>query len=159
MGELAGALLECQNNPPHRILMVDDDFDIRRLSADVLTRSGYAVDSAEDGAVAWETLQRNNYDLLITDHNMPKVSGIELVKKVHAARMALPVILMSGSILTDELNRHPALQIEAALLKPYTVAQLLGTVKNVLLATAGERVPPALPSIRPGQASVVRLRL
>src|SRR6266850_2286293 len=87
--------------PPHRILVVDDDFDIRQLSAKVLRNRGYQVDAAEDGAAGWEALQTSNYDLLITDHNMPKVSGVELVKKMRAARMTLPVVLASGTLSAE----------------------------------------------------------
>jgi DNA-binding response OmpR family regulator len=76
-----------------RILVADDDADIRQLSAEVLVRPGYEVDGAEDGAAAWKALHANNYGLLTTDHEMPKSSGLELVGKLRAARMTLQVIL------------------------------------------------------------------
>jgi CheY-like chemotaxis protein len=102
-----------QTNPPRRILVVDDDIAIRQLSTDLLTRSGFHVDVAEDGAVAWNTLQTNHYDLVVTDHRMPKVSGVQLVKKLRAARMALPVILVSGTLPTEELDGPSCLQLAA----------------------------------------------
>jgi two-component system, OmpR family, response regulator len=122
-------------NSPACLLVVDDDPDIRQLTAEALSSVGHQVDTAEDGAAGWAALQTNSYDLLITDHNMPKVSGVELLKKLRAAHMALPAILISGALPTEELNRHPRLQIEATLLKPYTVEKLLGTVAEVLRAT------------------------
>jgi two-component system, OmpR family, response regulator len=125
------------NHHRQRILVAEDDDDIRRLNAEVLARSGYKVDAAADGAIAWYTLQLNSYDLLLTDHKMPKLTGVELLKKMRAARMALPVILVSGTIPTKELSRHPWLQIDATLLKPYTSDQLLATVRRVLYATDG----------------------
>ena len=67
--------------------------DIRQLNAEVLIDAGYQVDVAEDGASAGGALQRHNYDLLITDQFLPKVSGVELLKKIHVARMTLPVIM------------------------------------------------------------------
>jgi|KBSSwiStaDraftv2_1062776.scaffolds.fasta_scaffold218176_2 DNA-binding response OmpR family regulator len=133
-----------------RILVVDDDIAIRQLSTDLLTRSGYHVDAAEDGAVAWNTLQTNHYDLVVTDHNMPKVSGIQLVKKLRAARMALPVILVSGALPTEELDRHPRLRLAATLLKPFTAEELLLAVTEVLRATA--RAPQLIASVH-GQQS------
>ena len=72
--------------------MVEDDVFIRRLNAELLLRSGYEVDTAADGVAAWQSLNTDSYDLLITDNNMPKVSGVELLKQLHGARMALPVI-------------------------------------------------------------------
>ena len=126
---------QSQLNP--RILVVDDDDDIRRLNTEVLARSGYKVDAAADGAVAWRTLRLNSYDLLLTDHDMPKVTGVELLIKLRAARMALPVILVSGTITAEKLKPYPWLQIDATLLKPYTPDELLATVRKVLYATDG----------------------
>ena len=158
IGEPASAQVRCGINPAQRILVVDDDISVRHLTTEVLVYSGYRVDTAEDGAVAWDTLQINSYDLLVTDHNMPKVSGVELLKKVRLARMALPTILVSGAMPREELNRHAWLQIQATLLKPYTVPELLGTVKEVLRATEGAREPIAPPN-RQSQPPVVGLRL
>jgi DNA-binding response OmpR family regulator len=124
-------------SPRHRVLVVDDDDDTRSLNTEVLVCSGYKVDTAADGAIAWETLQLNTYDLLLTDHDMPNLTGFELLKKLRAARMSLPVILISGTIPTDELSRHPWLQIEATLRKPYAPDELLATVEKVLYATDG----------------------
>src|SRR2546422_9753088 len=68
-----------QTNPSSH--MVDDDGDFRQLSAGALVSFGYRVDVAEDGEAAWKALHANSYDLLITDNKMPKISGVELVKK------------------------------------------------------------------------------
>ncbi|HEV2453732.1 MAG TPA: response regulator, partial [Verrucomicrobiae bacterium] len=99
--------------------------------------SGYKVDAAADGAIAWDTLQLSHYHLLVTDYNMPKMSGVELLLKLHAAGMAVPVVMASGTIPMEKLKRHPWLQIDATLPKPYTPDELLVTVKRVLDATNG----------------------
>ena len=127
----------CRTGARPRILVVDDDEGIRRLNASILEESGYEVATAEDGAVAWAVLGVECYDLLITDHNMPKLSGIELLNQLHAARKLLPAILVSGAIPYSELRHHPWLRISAVLLKPYTIADLLGTVALVLRARRG----------------------
>ena len=157
--EPASAPARWGTRPIHRILVVDDDTYIRQLSTEVLINSGYQVNVAEDGAVAWQALNTDNYDLLLTDHDMPKVTGLELVRKLRAAHMDLPVILASGAMPTEELNRHPWLRIEATLLKPYTIAMLLGTVQEALRATegAGEQIAP-LP-IWPSQPAADSLSL
>jgi DNA-binding response OmpR family regulator len=118
-------------NPPQRILVVDDDEDIRLLNVEILTNSGYTVDTAADGAIAWDALQLNDYDLLLTDYNMPKVNGLNLIKKLRAACVAMPVILASGTIPTKEV-RHPWVYIDATLPKPHTSDELLATVRKVL---------------------------
>ena len=78
--------------PAHRILVVDDDVSVRQLTTELLIRAGFVVDAATDGATGWEALQAKQYDLVITDNFMPKLTGIEMVKKIHAGNMNLPVI-------------------------------------------------------------------
>src|SRR5664279_1372968 len=142
-GEPASVNDLCLATPSKHILVVDDDPDIRRSIAEVLVRSDFQVDTAKDGEAGWAALQTRNYDLLITDHQMPKVSGLELLMRLRAARMRLPVILASGA-MPQELNRLPWLQLSATLLKPFAPSELLGTVRNVLHATnhAAEQIEP-----------------
>jgi DNA-binding response OmpR family regulator len=118
--------------------MVEDDMNILQLSYEVLVHSGYQVDTAKDGAAGWEALLAKKFDLLITDNSMPKLSGWELVKKIRSAGMTLPVILASGTLPAEELERHAWLQLSAILPKPFSPDQLLKTVKEVLgAATSG----------------------
>ena len=77
-------------------------------------------------------LQRANYDLLITDHKMPRMTGVELIQRVRSRQMTLAVILMSGTMPTEELERHPELKLNATLTKPFTLGELLAAVKTVL---------------------------
>jgi len=131
-----GAPTQGPTNPSNRILFVDDSIAVREASAKVLICSGYHVDVAEDGEAGWEALHATSYDLLITDHKMPKLSGVELVKKLRSAHMKLPVVLASATLPTEELNQNPWLQFAATLLKPFTVEELLQTVKAALSAAA-----------------------
>jgi DNA-binding response OmpR family regulator len=151
--EPGGAVLQ----PPRRILVVEDEPDIRRLNAEVLECSGYKVDTAEDGMAGWRVLHAvshapGSYDLLITDHDMPGLTGLALVKKVRAARMALPVIMATGALpVRDLFTRYPWIQPAAALVKPYSIEQLLRTVEAVLRTVTSSRKqfapPPNWPSV------------
>jgi CheY-like chemotaxis protein len=123
-----------------RILLVDDDSYVRELNAGVLIRFGYTVNTAGDGADAWKALNDESYDLLITDNKMPRVTGLELIKKLRSVDMTLPVILASGTMLVEELKQYPWLQLDAMLPKPFTIAELLDTVKKVLGATDNARI-------------------
>ncbi len=140
-------------NPPlgrktslrQRILVVEDDAAIRRVNTEVLTYSGYQVDTAEDGAAAWEVLQQHNYDLVVTDNQMPRMTGIELIMKLHVARVRLPVIMATGSSPDELITRYNPLQPARVLLKPYSFHELLASVKEVLQvsnACLGETAPP-----------------
>lgn len=134
-----GSPVQLQLNLPPRILVVDRDPYVRHLSADVLIRHGYEVNAVEDGAAGWKELQAFNYHLLITEHDLPKLTGIQLVSKLRAARMGLPVVMAAGRLPTRELAQNPALQLAATLLKPLPGDALLNTVKIVLRATASAR--------------------
>jgi DNA-binding response OmpR family regulator len=136
-----------------RILVVDDDGDIRRLNTEALLRSGYAVDAAPDGAAAWQALNHDHYDLMITDNNMPKLTGVELLEKIRAARMALPVIIASGTFFPPDATASPWQQPDATLLKPYTIAELLGMVGKILGETPDATTAPAAPASRKQQQS------
>jgi len=140
----ASSSRQCRAGPPHRILVVDDEPCVRHLNTKMLVDAGYHVDAAADGAVAWNALQLKCYDLLITDNNMPKVSGVELIEKVRAAGMALPIIMATGASPREQLARLPLLQPAAIMLKPYTHMEFLGTVQEVLRATNGayEQIAP-----------------
>jgi CheY-like chemotaxis protein len=135
-GEQASSAVQSQECKPHRILVVDDEPLWRAINTNMLVDAGYAVDNAKDGSVAWDALQCGTYDLVVTDNNMPKMSGLELIKKVRAAGMALPVIMATGAELEEDFTRHPRLRPAATLLKPYTISKLLETVRGVLYPVA-----------------------
>jgi len=76
---------------------------------------------------------------------LPRVTGVELLKKVHATRMAVPVVLATGTLPVQEFARYPWLEPAAVLLKPYSFDELLETVEKVLRATviaSAEIEPP-----------------
>ncbi len=112
-GEPAGAPRQRPTNRSHRILVVDEDGDLRQLYAEALAGLGYHIDTAEDGAAAWEALRANRYHLLITEHEMPHLTGVELVKMLRAARIDVPVVMAAGRLPTHELTRNPSLQLAA----------------------------------------------
>jgi CheY-like chemotaxis protein len=91
---------------PQHILVVDDNSDLCQLCADVLSASGYRVDTADNGEAGRQMLHgtrhdSDSYQFLITDNHMPRLSGIELIKKLRLASMALPVILALGTAPLD----------------------------------------------------------
>lgn len=132
------------SSPRQSVLVVDDDEFIRRINYEILLSAGYDVDMAEDGSAAWEALQLRDYDLLVTDNQMPKVSGLELVQKIRDARLELPIIMATGSLPGADLNRHHPHRPVVTLLKPYTHIELLGTVEAVLTAALHNSMPPTL---------------
>jgi DNA-binding response OmpR family regulator len=136
MNEPANELFGFRERQPHRILVMEEDPFLRRFNVQVLIQHGYEVNAAEDGATAWRELQAINYNLLITDYKLLQVTGVGLIKKLHAARLTLPVVLVAEKNPTRQLAKYPWLQPAATLLKPVAADTLLDTVKNVLRATS-----------------------
>jgi len=121
-----------QTNLHQRILVVDDDQDVRQLSVDVLIDAGYDVEGVKDGVAGWETLRAHGYDLVITDNKMPRMTGIEMIEKLRSARIAVPIIMATGNLPTYEFARKPWLKPDATLQRPFSNDDLLETVKSVL---------------------------
>ncbi len=131
--------------PRRRILLVDDLAQLRELGRQVLVRSGYNVDTAEDGAEAWAALHKQDYDLLITDNQMPRLTGLELIRKVREARMTVPIILTSGTLAQFPEGDQLGGKCAALLAKPFTTEQLVSAVQNGLRARTSLRRTTGLP--------------
>ena len=69
-------------------------------------RHGHIVNAAEDGAAGWDELQANHYNLLITEQDLPGFTGVKLIRKLRAARMVLPVVMVRRQIAHAGTDRH-----------------------------------------------------
>jgi len=91
---------------PH-VLVVDDSHTVREIERRILVRAGYTVTTAQNGQEAWNLLRLNDYDLLVSDVDMPQMNGIELVLKVrehpHFGRM--PIIILSYKDREEDRRR------------------------------------------------------
>jgi CheY-like chemotaxis protein len=146
----SAAPFQREPNLLQRILVVDDNNAVRQFSVAMLVGSGYDVEAVKDGAAGWEALQAGNYDLVITDNKMSRMTGIEMIEKLRSARMTVPVIMATGTLPTQEFARKPWLKPEAMLEKPYSNDDLLGAVKKILNKDDGsdgrkETIPPMYP--------------
>lgn len=112
-----------------RILVVDDEKDCREFLAELLRENGYRVDCAGDGKEALEFIESNQYSLIITDHDMPELKGLELIVIVQKMEPSLPIIGMSGEELERKfIERGASFFIK----KPIDVGKLFEIVKKFL---------------------------
>ena len=125
-----------------RILVLDDDEMTRRVVALMLARVGYAVDTAEDGEQGWEAFGYGRYDLLVTDNDMPRLSGMQLIERLRFAGLTIPVIVVSGSLELGEVEDYPWLALAAILHKPFVFADLVSAARRAvpIAPDAGEGV-------------------
>jgi DNA-binding response OmpR family regulator len=98
-----------------------------------LARSGYCVDTAQDGEAGWEALQANEYDLLITDNKMPKVYGLELIIQARDQGMTVPIIFVSSLLPRITPEQRPYFVNVHLLEKPVTPSQLSKTLHQIPL--------------------------
>lgn len=129
-----------------RILVVEDDDDLRPMITEALEQCGYEVDGAANGALGWSALNARDYDLVITDNSMPVLSGLELLKKMRAAHVVVPVIMASGTMPWSDFTNSIWLQPAATLVKPYTFRELFDAVTTVLRGAAA-LTPTAAPAV------------
>jgi DNA-binding response OmpR family regulator len=115
-----------------RILLAEDDPVINKHLTQALKKGGFEVDSARDGGEALELFQRNDYQLLITDINMPRMDGNGLTQSVRQLRPQLPVLLMSG--FSEEVSALANIGPEntSFLQKPFAIAKLMATIAELL---------------------------
>ena len=88
--------LRDKDQPIPRVLIVDDEVDVRQLLAICLNRSGFQVDCAESAEEAHKKMRHDQYDAVVTDIMMPGEDGITFLSRVHQALPEMPVILMTG---------------------------------------------------------------
>ncbi|MHB8766759.1 MAG: response regulator, partial [Deferrisomatales bacterium] len=87
--------------PERRILIVDDDADMRLALELTLRKAGYACTLARDGQEGLERLRRDRFDLLVTDLRMPRVDGIELLERLSAAASQVPALVITAHGTVD----------------------------------------------------------
>lgn len=121
----------------NHILIVDDDVGVRHVLEQVLCAAGYRISCAADGEEGWDALGAGDFDLLITDHDMPRLVGLDLLRRLRCGASDLPVILISGAMPWNEADLPELLQPGIALEKPFSFTTLLANVRNLLAASRG----------------------
>jgi PAS domain S-box-containing protein len=125
----------CQPAPDGRgrhVLYVDDDEVMTLMMERLLQRIGYRVTLAHDGRAAVATLDRQAFDLVLTDFNMPGYSGLDVARAVAARQPALPVVLSSGYVSDDLRAQAAAAGVRALINKQRIVEDVGATLERVL---------------------------
>ncbi len=132
-----------------QLLVVDDEPNLRKVLSAQLQRDGYDVHTAEDGEQALEVLRDHHIDLVITDLKMPKLDGMELLRRVVAMDEELPVVMITAHGTVD--NAVEALKTGAFdyITKPFDQAEVRSVVQKALRtrdlsATEATRAPEAV---------------
>ncbi len=123
----------------HRLLLCDDDVAILRAAEFKLLRAGFDVRTAGDGQAAWEEIQRDLPDLLLTDCQMPRLDGLGLCRRLREdpRTQRLPILMLTAKgfelDVADVCQRYG---VTAVIAKPFSPRELVDIVRQTL-ATAG----------------------
>jgi CheY-like chemotaxis protein len=115
-----------------RILVIDDEADIRETLAALLSSVGYEVSTAESGAAAVEQAERAPFDLVITDLRMPDMSGVDTIASLRRIDPTLPVIVISGYVSNESAQRCYEEGGVRIVCKPFDIDDVLDAVQAAL---------------------------
>ena len=117
-----------------KILAVDDSASMRQMVSFTLKGAGHDVVGASDGTEALAIAQKHEMDLVLSDVNMPKMNGIELVKNLRQlpAYKFIPILMLTTESAGDKKMEGKSAGATGWIVKPFNPDQLLSTIKKVL---------------------------
>ncbi len=121
-------------NPDIKILVVDDMATMRRIIKSLLEQLGFTnIDEAEDGKVALQKLEKGHYDFVITDWNMPNMTGIELVQAIRANENLkhLPVLMVTAEAKKENVIMAIKAGVNNYVVKPFTAETLKEKIEKI----------------------------
>lgn len=128
-----------------RILIVDDDAEIRELLDFDISSSGYYTDTASDGMEGLNKALNNKYDLILLDVMMPKMNGFEVCKNIRQAKINVPVLMLTAKGTIGDKASGFNSGADDYLVKPFDVQEVLLRIK-VLLRRTQPQVEPMMSS-------------
>ncbi|MEF2146330.1 MAG: chemotaxis response regulator CheY [Desulfovibrionaceae bacterium] len=117
-----------------RILVVDDFSTMRKIIKNILRQLGFEnVVEADDGTTAWETLNKDNIDFVISDWNMPKMTGIELLRKVRASEeySDVPFLMVTAEAQQENIIEAVQAKVSNYIVKPFTPETLGDKINKI----------------------------
>ena len=114
-----------------RILLAEDERSLSRALCKIFEKNNYSVDAVFDGEDALEYINSGNYDVAVLDIMMPKMDGIEVLKRVRSAKNSLPVLLLTARSEVDEKVAGLDAGANYYLTKPFDTKELLATIRAI----------------------------
>ena len=119
-----------ENRQPARILLAEDEANLRLVLQKELERAGYEVRVAPDGEAALKLLEESNVDVMLCDINMPRMDGLELLRRVHQRPNPPEVIMLTGHATIETAIEAMKLGAYDYLSKPYHITELDALVRQ-----------------------------
>jgi len=119
-----------------KVLVADDEELIRLSIFRYLTSSGYAVDTVENGKDLVRLLERNTFDIVVTDFNMPEMNAIEVLAKIKEMGKTLPVIVTSADFSEKTIEESLSKGAFKCINKPFHMSDMLNVVNEATATSA-----------------------
>jgi DNA-binding NtrC family response regulator len=114
-----------------KVLVVDDEINLRLVVKKELTRLGHEVETVSDGEEAWQLLEEKDFEVMLTDINMPRMNGIELLRRLKEKRSNPPeIIMLTGHATVESAIESMKLGAYDYLTKPYRISELAALVSQ-----------------------------
>ena len=120
----------------NRILIVDDDDEIRELLEFDIASSGYFVDVAKDGLEGLNKALNNTYDLILLDVMMPKMNGFDVCKNIRQAKLSIPILMLTAKGTIEDKTSGFDCGADDYLVKPFDVQEVLLRIRVLLRRNA-----------------------
>jgi CheY-like chemotaxis protein len=122
---------------PKRVLLAEDNGQLRELYTELLTAAGFDVMAVADGLDAFEAFMVHGpFDAVVTDCNMPRLTGAQLVACLRDRKSDVPALLMSGRMMLDDADQK-RLRVGPALRKPFALDSLVQAVLRLVTTPVG----------------------
>ena len=115
-----------------KILIAEDDRELRQLFAHVLTKNGYTVLGVSNGEEALAALEQSYYDLIISDIMMPKMDGYELVRSVRESGSSIPIMMITAKDAFDDMRLGFLSGSDDYMVKPINIGEMVLRVSALL---------------------------
>ena len=115
-----------------RILIVDDDDEIRDLLEFDVSQSGYFVDTASDGKEGLQKALNNSYDLILLDVMMPKMNGFDVCKNIRQAKLSIPILMLTAKGTINDKTIGFDCGADDYLVKPFDIQEVLLRIRVLL---------------------------
>ena len=121
-------------NPNMRVLVVDDFSTMRRIVKNILRQLGFNnVVEADDGTTAWEILNRERIDFIVSDWNMPQMTGIELLRRVRASEQHAdtPFLMVTAEAQQENIIEAVQARVSNYIVKPFTAETMKQKIDKI----------------------------
>jgi len=130
-----------------RVLVADDNPTNREVLGKILERGGHEATVVDDGEQALDAIERDRYDIVLLDRNMPRVGGLQALQAIRlmtGGMARLPIVILSADVTPEARRECVEAGADAFLAKPIEAARLLEQIQSMVVGKSGEVPPPAI---------------